>query len=108
MTFVKKKKKKDSIFFFWISGAHFISLRSSKAYVDENFDRPNFFSRRVSPHLEQIGQHDERLLSDDSFIISQTGWDVGDVEIHNVGVPNTQVAHDHHHIIAHSNFCANL
>lgn len=61
-----------------------------------------------SPHLEQIGQHDERLLSDDSFIISQTGWDVGNVEIHNVGVSNTQVAHDHHHVIAHSNFCANL
>lgn len=65
-------------------------------------------SEQNSPHLEQIGQHDEGLLSDDSFIISQTCWDVGDVEIHNVGVSNTQVTHDHHHIIAYSNFCANL
>lgn len=65
-------------------------------------------SEQNSPHLEQIGQHDEGLLSDDCFVISQTGWDVGDVEIHNVGVSDTQITHDHHHIIAHRNFCANL
>lgn len=62
----------------------------------------------MNPHLEQIGQHDEGLLSDDGLVISQTGRDVGDVEIHNVGVPDAQVAHDHHHVISHSNFLANL
>lgn len=84
-----------------------------------NFERPRFFSRtkkdccitqreQKSRYLEQIGQHDEGLLSDDSHIVSQAGWDVGDVQIHNVGVSNAQVAQDHHHVIADSNFCANL
>lgn len=59
-------------------------------------------------YLEQVGQHDESLLPDDGFIVSQTGRDVGDVVIHDVGVANTQVAHNHHNVVAHRDLCADL
>lgn len=59
-------------------------------------------------HLQQVGKHDECLLPDGSVVVSQTGWDVGDIMIYCIGVSNTQVTHDHHHIVAHSNLCANL
>lgn len=61
-----------------------------------------------SSHLEEVGQHDESLLPDDSFIVSQTRRDVGDVMIHDVGVSNTQITHNHNHVVTHSNFCADL
>lgn len=59
-----------------------------------------------SPHLylKQVGEHDESLLPDHSFIVPQTGRDVGDVVVHDVGVANTQITHYHHHVVAHGNF----
>lgn len=59
-------------------------------------------------NLEQVGQHDECLLPDDGYIVPQTGRDVWDVVIHDVGVSDAQVAHDHHDVVAHGDLCADL
>lgn len=59
-------------------------------------------------HLEKVGQHDEGLLPDDCLTVPQTCRDVGDVVIHYVGVSDAQVAHDHHHVVAHGDLCADL
>lgn len=60
------------------------------------------------PHLQQVGQHDERLLPDHRLLVPQTGGDVGDVVVHGVGVPNTQITHYHHHVVAHGDLRADL
>lgn len=64
--------------------------------------------RLVGAHLKQVAEHDERLLPDDGLVVSQTGGDVGDVVVHNVGVANAKVAHHHHHIVAHRHLGADL
>lgn len=72
------------------------------------WDQPLVKNVWNSSHLEEVGQHDESLLPDDSFIVSQTRRDVGNVVIHDVSVSNTQVAHNHNHVVTHSNLCADL
>lgn len=56
---------------------------------------------KTGTHLQQVGQHDESLLSDDSFFVSQTSRDVGNVVIHHVGISHTQITHYHNHVAAY-------
>lgn len=60
------------------------------------------------PHLEEVGQHDEGVLPDDGVAVPQAGGDVWDVQIHDVGVADAEVTHDHHHVVAHGDLCADF
>lgn len=59
-------------------------------------------------HLQQAGEHDERLLPDHRLVVPQAGRQVGDVVVHQVGVAHAQVTHHHGHVAAHRHLGAQL
>lgn len=53
-------------------------------------------------YLQEVGEQDQRLLTDEGMGVLQTQGNVGNVSVHHGCVTDTQITHDDDNVIANS------